>query len=539
MAQRAAPIPNKNVPTRKAGEKPTAGGGVAETQKRPKSDFVETIWVLFCSVRFAVVLNVSLALTAMVGTIIPQMPVGIENFPTERAQFLSDAQVRYGGFSGILNWAGFYNLYNSLWFRMLVVTVVFSIVMCTLNRWQPIMRQIKTPALRFTDAFVSGLTETAAFRSVPLNIDGAATELSAALRKSRYRVVSGPSEDGKTLLVYADRDRWSKLVTFVSHTALVLVILTGAGLASAGWREPSLYFYPGEPVNVGHGTDFTVRSDKFWIDYYPNSTSIQEYKDTLTVVKSGQDVYSKTIIVNDPLRFAGLNYFLVSYEPVAFMKATDATDNSLPLREMGASGPLTTTATTAGSLVHFDQQNNDNLPVDFMQLPIQGNHFITLQLTYYKDVTRAANENPPIYAQAYLDQNFDKTIFDGFIPRMGALKVPGYDQYSFAFTPSYVSILEVAKDSPLWLIATFFFIMALGFTLSLYTTFTRCWARISINDDRPGTVNLLIGGVAEKNKVSFERDFERLASRVKERLAEAASQAVSVRMNEARVEDGE
>src|SRR5438034_8224792 len=110
--------------------------------RRPRRDLAETIWALFCSIRFAIVLNVALALAAMLGTIIPQMQPGLQNFGTELNLFLDNARGRYGDLSGVLYWAGFYNLYNSLWFRMLVVLVVFSITMCTLNRWGPIMRLI-------------------------------------------------------------------------------------------------------------------------------------------------------------------------------------------------------------------------------------------------------------------------------------------------------------------------------------------------------------------------------------------------------------
>src|SRR5437588_9028241 len=84
--------------------------------RRPRRDFVETVWTLFCSLRFAVVLNVALALAAMLGTVVPQMQPGIQNFQAELDQFLDGVRGRYGDFAGVLYWAGFFNLYNSLWF---------------------------------------------------------------------------------------------------------------------------------------------------------------------------------------------------------------------------------------------------------------------------------------------------------------------------------------------------------------------------------------------------------------------------------------
>jgi cytochrome c biogenesis protein len=497
----------------------TAGVGAlaAETRRRPGRDPVETVWTLFCSLRFAVVLNVAMALAALLGTVIPQMPPGIQNFDTELDQFLSNARARYGDFAGVLHWAGFYDLYNSLWFRMLVVLVVFSIVMCTLNRWGPIVRLIRNPTVRVGDGFLAGLSERAQFRAVPLEVTAAEGVVRRALNRSRYRVLAERDIASGSVYLYADRDRWTKLVTFVSHGALVLLIIAAAGMANFGWREQSVYFYPGMPVNVGHGTDFSVRHDKFAIEYYPDGTTVKEYRDTLAVVEGGRDVLTKTIIVNDPLHYKGINFFLVSFQPVLYGRAEDAKGNVLPMKRMGASGLVTDTLPSGESLVDFKFTSSDNLPLDYLQLPVRD-RVLTLELSYYQDVARAENENPPVYVRAYVDKDFDTRIYDAFLPRTGPLRLPGYEGYSFAFRKDTATVLEVAKDPGLGLVGSFFFIMAAGFTISLYTSFTRIWAKISPNEERPGSVNVALAGLAEKNKVSFERDFERTAGRVRDAL---------------------
>jgi cytochrome c biogenesis protein len=279
-------------------------------------------------------------------------------------------------------------------------------------------------------------------------------------------------------------------------------------------------FNPGQPVDVGHGLDFTVANEGFAIDYYPNGTTVKEYKNTLAVYENGTQVLTKTIIVNDPLRYKGINFFLVSYQPVLFVKAVDKSGATIALRRMGATGPMTTTASTGAALLDFPFANSDNLPLDYVQMAVKD-HVLTLELTYYQDVARSEGENPPAYVRGYVDQNFDKPIFDGFLPRTGAFSLPGYEDYSFTFQRDTQTILEVAKDPGLGVIAFFFGIMTLGFTISLYTTFTRCWARIAPNEERPGSVNISLGGLAEKNKVTFERDFQKLATQLKDSLAEA------------------
>jgi len=449
------------------------------------------------------------------------MQPGIMDFPGQLDQFMADAESRYAGITGIMQWAGFFDLFNSLWFRLLVVTTVFSIIICTLNRWQPTLRLITQPTVRASDGFLAGLSEKAQFRAVPISRESAAQALTAALRKSRYRVLVDPSADGSALHMYADRDRWSKMVTFVSHAALVTLILVAAGITTTGWRERSVIFNPNTPVDVGHGVDFTVANVGFSVEYYPNSQTVKQYFNTLAVYEGGSQVLTKTIIVNDPLRYKGVTFFLVSYQPVLYATALDAKHNAVPLRKMGASGPITTTATTGTGETLLDfpyQDTNDNLPMDLVQFSVP-NHIITLEMTYYQDVARLPNENPPAYVRAYLDQNFDKPLYDGFLPRTGPFSVPGYGDYSFTFRSATQTILEVAADPGLGLIGTIFAIMALGFTISLYTTFTRCWAKIAPNDEKPGTLNITLGGLSEKNKVTFEREFQKLATRVKDNLS--------------------
>jgi hypothetical protein len=189
---------------------------------------------------------------------------------------------------------------------------------------------------------------------------------------------------------------------------------------------------------------------------------------------------------------------------------------------MGASGPLTETVAGGEALLDFAFTSDDNLPLDYVQF--RGpEHTLTLELTYYQNVARGAGENPPAYARAFVDQEFERPIYDAFIPRTGPLQLPGYEQYSFTFRQDTATVLEVAQDPGLGLVGLFFTIMALGFTISLYTTYTRCWARVTPAEGAEGeAVNIVVAGLAEKNKVAFERDFEKLAIRVRDALAREA-----------------
>ena len=160
----------------------------------------------------------------------------------------------------------------------------------------------------------------------------------AALQRSRYRVLR--EDDGGAYYLYADRDRWSKMVTFVSHAALVLLIITAAGLTQVGWREQSVFFGPNEPVSHGPRHRFHRAPEQLPHQYFPGTTDVKEYWCDLTINQGGKDVLTKTIRVNDPLRYENINFFLVQYQQVATVqRARSRRASALAMNKMGAERP--------------------------------------------------------------------------------------------------------------------------------------------------------------------------------------------------------
>ncbi|HUS17024.1 MAG TPA: cytochrome c biogenesis protein ResB, partial [Chloroflexia bacterium] len=451
-----------------------------------------------------------------------QVSPGLRDFPQDYADFLGRAQARFGDLAAPMDAVGLFDLYNSFWFRLLIILICYSIVVCTLNRWGPTLRLINPQTVRTTDTFLLGLSERAQFSRVPLPPAAAADAVAAALRRSRYRVLRDDTTE--TYYLYADRDRWSKMVTFGSHAALVLLIITAAGLTQVGWREQSVFFAPNTPVAMGHGTDFTVRQNNFRIQYFPGSTDVQEYWCDLTITKNGQDVVHKTIRVNDPLRYENINFFLVQYQPVAHVAALDLAGAPVAMNKMGEAGPITTTAELAlePMLLSFQMQDDDRLPMDLVQVKRPGKETITLQVSNYTSTPRGDDENPALFVRAFKGKDFANLLYNDFIPRQGPLVLPDVPDVRFTFAKETATIMEVAEDYGLTPIAFWFVIMTTGFALSMYITFVRCWARIMPVPGEPGYCDVLLGGLAEKNKVTFETQFEKLALRARDHLVRAA-----------------
>ena len=55
--------------------------------------------------------------------------------------------------------------------------------------------------------------------------------------------------------------------------------------------------------------DWSLRVNRFWIDYTPNGGIDQFYSDLSVLDKQGQEVKRKTIFVNEPLRYKGVTLY--------------------------------------------------------------------------------------------------------------------------------------------------------------------------------------------------------------------------------------
>src|SRR3954452_9008615 len=100
-------------PPKTASPRPPAEAAPAPATGRARRDIFEATWTLFCSVRFAVIQILVLAAATTIGTLIPQMPVGLRGFPNEYAAFVTDMHTRFGAFSAAMLWSGMFDLYNS------------------------------------------------------------------------------------------------------------------------------------------------------------------------------------------------------------------------------------------------------------------------------------------------------------------------------------------------------------------------------------------------------------------------------------------
>ena len=222
------------------------------------------LWHTLTSVRLALILILLIAVATLTGTLLDQVPASVANDPVAYNRWLEGARGRYGIFTDVMARLELLNVFSSIWFRGLIALLVANIVVCTINRWSSIRAQVFRPRVRMNPAYFDRARIGATF-SVNLATATAAATVRQGLRSAGYRSLT---EDGESVAMYADRFRFSRLGTFLTHLSLVL-LLVGAIMGRAwGWSDNQFIVAQGATREVPLAKDISVKLEQFQEEWY-------------------------------------------------------------------------------------------------------------------------------------------------------------------------------------------------------------------------------------------------------------------------------
>ena len=316
-------------------------------------------WGWLSSVRTAILLITAIALICLLGIYFVQAPGEVLNDPTAYANWVQlNALPRYGSLTPIFDWLQFFTIFSSWYFMLLLTVLALSIIVCTLNRAPAIWQNFRHPILRRSDKFYENALERVSFEH-----EEAVAWTTQALRKRGYRVrslvetveVGGTRGEKKgqqeVTFLYANKNSWATLATFVFHAALVTLLLAGVfsqwhgfavdsparrilpaplvslsdSLAGFTFDQPlpsgtSAMVYPrGTPHNI------SFRANKFTATFDPKTGLATDYVTDLSVYRDGVQVaHSDHLRVNDPLSYDGIVFHQSSLIPSVNITISDA-----------------------------------------------------------------------------------------------------------------------------------------------------------------------------------------------------------------------
>jgi cytochrome c biogenesis protein len=290
-----------------------------------RNDPFDRLWRLLSSVRFAIFLITIAAVGVLAGTLIMQAPADVAANPDSYAAWLARPRGKYGEpWASLFATLDLYRVFSSAWFRGTLAVLALAVVVCTINRLPGILASIRRPAVRVPPRLFDKAPLRAEFHAPGLAPEQAQVQVMKVLGAHRYRVI--PWHDGPALAVFADRNRFGKLGTFLNHIGIV-TILGAAVLGNVlGWREDGFMVPEGSVRPVGHGTGLEVRNESFTDEYYPNGTP-KDFRTDLVLLENGVEVARKTIRVNDPLEYKGVRFHQAFFGPAAVIRVRDAGGN--------------------------------------------------------------------------------------------------------------------------------------------------------------------------------------------------------------------
>jgi len=462
----------------------------------------DTLWGFFASVRLTILLLLSLAGTSIIGTLIPQ-----NKQPMEYLQTFGEFGFR------LLSALDFFDMYRSWWFRLLIMLLVVNIIVCSIERLASLSKIIFIKKPQFRRSRFQKARNRASFK------DDRSPETLQALflpvLKTKYGYTQQESIDGGVCL-FAEKWRWTRIGVYVVHLSIV-VLLLGSLVGSIFGFEGFVNIPENETVDsiflrqTGQPfpLPFAVRCDDFSVSFYENGAP-KEFRSSLTILENNQPVLQKDIIVNDPLRYRGINLFQSSYGKMApedghdHMEAPEEVD--LRITDKATGQAFTQKATIGGQ---FDLPNalGQVTVVDFQEAMQFGGQNLGPGLIVEVISTEGGKEQ--ILLPLHFP-NFDKM-------RGGALIFTVLGQKQRAFKPEdkaerYYTGLQVTQDPGVPVVYTGFMGMILGFIITFFMSHQTVCVELTT---KGGRTHVVVAGIADRNKLGMERKTEQLTERLK------------------------
>ena len=455
------------------------------------------LWRFFSSLKLAAILLIAITVVSLLGSLFPQLAPEVARDPQASARWLAMAREKYGALAGLYETLGLFNVYHSPGFTLLIIALILNTLVCTIRRFKSTWRAVRArPRLVMHDAFYfpprvggdRGGAKIPCHASLALAQEaGVADAARRALARRRYRVLA-EEQEGATYL-YADRNRWARLGTLVTHLGVALIVLGFAwgqggvlspveGLSKGwGWREAAVALGPGELYQVGHGHSFQVRCDGFEVERYPGGLP-KDYRARLTVLQDGSEVISRIVRVNDPLSYRGVGFYLASYGPAARVRAYDVAGKPLPLQKAGHGEAV---------LNFAGEGEGRDLLIPSLDLAL---HVVF----YYEGPSPEPAEGPALFIQA---TRGDQTVFADFVHDGEAVEL---EDARLEFALDRYVVLQVVSDPGFKLVIFAAFLVMGGLIVSLYFPHRRIWAKVTGDE-------IHLAGLTVGDKVGFEKEF--------------------------------
>ncbi|QDL09382.1 cytochrome c biogenesis protein [Brasilonema octagenarum UFV-E1] len=284
--------------------------------------------------RLAIVMLLAIAIFSVTGTVIEQgqsLAFYQANYPEHPALF------------GFLTWKvlltlGLDHVYRTWWFLALLIFFGTSLTACTFTRQLPALKAARR--WKFYD-------EPRQFQKLALSAEvdnGSVNSLTQLLQNRRYKVFQEKDDS-----LYARKGLIGRIGPIVVHVGIVTILLGSIWGAMTGFVAQEMVssgntFQVKNIIDAGPwatavSKDWSVRVNRFWIDYTASGGIDQFYSDMSVLNNQEQEVDRKTIFVNSPLRYRGVTFYQTDWGISAVrVRVNKSPIFQLPMAQLNTNG---------------------------------------------------------------------------------------------------------------------------------------------------------------------------------------------------------
>ncbi len=290
---------------------------MARTEPLPRRldlrfDPFRPLWALLTNVKFALLLVGLAGFAGLLAVVIPQMPGAMRGSPAGRAAWLEAQRESFGPLTDLMDAYGLFEVYHTYWFNGLWVLIIVAVTVCTVSRIPPVWRTVHRPPKRVPDGYFDRARGRVSCESAAPP-EQAAEELARALRRRRFRV-ERVAESGGRVYLFADRFAWAQYGTFLSHLALLLLLIGAFLTKFAGFEKVLALAETGAAAPVfdrpGPGQIFVEMVDA--IEGRDAEGNIVDWRSVLAI-RRGDEVVRCVTTVNDPCRAFGYRFHQAAF----------------------------------------------------------------------------------------------------------------------------------------------------------------------------------------------------------------------------------
>ena len=251
--------------------------------------------------RFAIAILLIIALSSIIGTIIEQ-DQSIEfyklNYPLTNRVF------------GFLSWdlilkLGFDHVYKTWWFLIFIILFGISLFTCTLLQQLPSLKISRRCQFFRTFQQFQRLKVRTTLKNNNFH------QLLFKIKETNYSIFHQKN------IVYAYKGLIGRIAPIIVHVSMILILIGTILGAVTGFKAQEVIpktetFHIQNILNNGQFTlipKVSTRINDFWITYTKQKTINQFYSDISILNVDGNEINRKTIFVNSPAHYKGINYY--------------------------------------------------------------------------------------------------------------------------------------------------------------------------------------------------------------------------------------